>query len=889
MAGSKETPLTRQYNEIKSKYPDSILFFRLGDFYETFGQDAIITAKVCAITLTKRNNGAAGKTELAGFPHHQLDNYLPKLVKAGYRVAVCEQLEDPKKAKGIVKRGVTEIVTPGVALYDKMLDAGRNNFVMSVKLANAQKKKSPTSKVVGVSWLDISTGELFVEETTRTLLKDLVSAISPSEVVVSREELDELMPYFDSASSDETVFTKLESWIFDPVFCSDIIKGHFSARSTKGYGFDESSLVAISLGALLHYIKQLRGEIPSHITDIKIRNSGRVMNLDLATRRNLEITFSNFSGSKEGSLYGHIDKTKTAMGSRLIKGWLSAPLLVVEEIEKRLNLVESIYKDDKLDLRLEGLLNGLCDLERVIARISGGRYIPRDFRAVANCLDILPALVSELPGDIWDETKQWLLGFEALCKKLTDTITDDPPSSIGSGSSIKSGISSELDELKNAKYSAKEWLDSYKEKLRSDSGVGSLKIGQNNVFGYYIEISRIHSDKLDLAQLGLTRRQTLTNAERYISNELSEFEAKTLKAEERISQLEVEILDELASEISAATKKLQRLAHSIAVIDAIRSFAWVARQRGYTRPIINESGILDIKDGRHPVVERILPQGQSFISNDTHLDSKGDRLVVLTGPNMAGKSIYLRQNGLIVLLAQAGCYVPASRAEIGVVDRIFTRVGAQDNLAAGESTFLVEMQETASIMNAATNRSLLLLDEIGRGTATFDGISLAWSIAEHINQKLFARTIFATHYHELSELAELYDGILNKSVEVRETMDSILFTHKVIDGHTDHSFGIHVAKMAGLPHGIISRAKEIMIELESGQSSGDSDVGEIVKRPLKGISKTEESTTGQLSIFTFQDDELRAALKSMNIESMTPIDAFQRLAELISEAKGQYG
>lgn len=883
MAGKKETPLTKQYNEIKSRYPDTILLFRLGDFYETFGQDAVLTAKCCGITLTKRNNGAAGKTELAGFPHHQLDNYLPKLVKAGYRVAVCEQLEDPKKAKGIVKRGVTEVVTPGVALYDKMLDAGRNNFVMCVKNAPLRQKGEPPR--LGCAWLDISTGELYVEEISPALLPELISNANPSELVIDRDELSSIDGRIKSQDLDLSL-TKLESWIFDYDFCMDIIGSHFPGRSTKGYGFEEDSAIVYALGGLLHYIKQLQGEIPPQISGIKYRESGRLMNLDYQTRRNLEITYSNLSGGKEGSLYGHIDETKTAMGSRLLKNWISAPLKDKSSIEDRHNKVESLFKDEKKEIRLESLLSGLCDMERIVARVANGRYIPRDFRSVADCLGILPSIVTELEDDkIWESTLNPLCGYEDLFDYLSTRIADNPPSAIGSGNSIKSGVDEELDDLKNAKYTAKTWLDNYREELRQKTGISTLKTGQNNVFGYYIEIGRTHSDKLDLDKLGLTRKQTLANAERYVSKELAAFEEKLLTAETRIAEIEERILRETGEALTARIQDLQKLSHAIAQIDTLRSFAALARKRGYVKPEIldREERLLEIRNGRHPVVERILPPGQSFTSNDTELDAEKKGIVILTGPNMAGKSIYLRQNGLIVLLAQAGSFVPASKARISVVDRIFTRVGAQDNLAAGESTFLVEMQETASILNSATEYSLLLLDEIGRGTATYDGISLAWAIAEHINQKLKSKAIFATHYHELAELEQIYEGIINRSVEVKEMAGKVLFTHKVVDGHTDHSFGIHVASMAGVPVDVLERAKEIMTGLEAARESGEGAKGKNTIQAT-GIKPT-GAGDGQLAIFTFQDDELRSRLKSLNIEHMTPVDAFRTLAELIDTAK----
>jgi DNA mismatch repair protein MutS len=880
MSAKKETPLTKQYNEIKSKYPESILLFRLGDFYETFGEDAITAAKVCGITLTKRNNGAAGKTELAGFPHHQLDNYLPKLVKAGYRVAVCEQLEDPKKAKGIVKRGVTEIVTPGVALYEKMLDSGKNNFVLCIKIINYQKNNIPD--VVGAAWCDISTGELVVDELPKSEISDTIAAVSPSEILLAKEDYPVLERLLDQHRENGLAITKLDDWLFDSTFGLDIFKEKFPANDTKGYGFERDSPIINALGALLNYIKQLQGELPKHLTDIKRRSSGDFMNLDLATRKNLEITFSNLSGGKEGSLFQELDMTKTAMGSRMLKSWISMPLLEYNAIIQRHDKVESLYRDEKLMVRLESLLDGVCDIERLLSKISRGKFIPRDFSSIRDCLSVLPKIREELiDEDIWRIWVESLLGFEDLNSLLKTAIAEDPPTSLGSGNAIAYGYNEELDGLRELKRNAKQWLDRYRDELREKTGVSTIKIGQNNVFGYYIEISRVHSDKLDLEALGLTRKQTLANAERYISPKLQEFEEKIHGAEENISTLEIEILSQVAVRIVEYIRELHKLAACLAELDTVLSFAGIARKNGYIRPKIieNTTGHIAISGGRHPIVEKLLPAGTGFVSNDLNLSDDEKKLIVLTGPNMSGKSIYLKQNGLIVIMAQAGCFVPATECEMSIVDRVFTRVGAHDNLQTGQSTFLVEMQEAATIMNTATEKSLLLLDEIGRGTATYDGISIAWAIAEHILEKLGSNAIFATHYHELAELEKQYDKAVNMRVEVNDNQGRILFTHRVVPGHSDHSFGVHVAEMAGLPYSIIDRSKEIMEGLET-KSEGDSITAVSAVKP-----KVKKDDPDQLAIFTFQDDELRDKLKAMNIENITPIEAFKRLAELISEAK----
>ncbi|GAB5465459.1 MAG: DNA mismatch repair protein MutS [Candidatus Kapaibacteriales bacterium] len=880
MKPTKQTPLTKQYNEIKEKYPDSVLFFSLGDFYETFGKDAILTAKVCGITLTKRNNGAAGKTELAGFPHHQLDNYLPKMVKAGYRVAVCEQLEDPKKAKGLVKRGVTEIVTPGVALYDKMLDAGRNNFILSIKKGE-QKKGNSSIENLGLAWSDISTGELYFSECRQSSLSDQISQISPSEILISKEDFSDTK-VLDILKKSGIHLTKIEDWHFSPVTGVSTIKGHFQTSGLKGFGIENESASFSALSGLLHYIEQLQGGLPKQYTTIKKRSFSNYMQLDEATRRNLDITYSSYSGSKEGSLFGLIDRCKTAMGSRNLKSWISNPLIKLEPINGRLDGVEELYSDKQRLIRLQSLLSGLCDLERIGARVAGGRFIPRDFRSVAECLYVLPQVVKELQSpSLLLELSSKLESFDDLLDLLDKTISEDPSNSIGDGNSIKRGVNSELDEYLSIKRDAKQWLTDYKEKLKVQTGLSNIKIGSNNVFGYYIEISRVNSDKLDLEALGLNRRQTLANTERYISEELSEFEQKIYSADDEILRIERAILTDLGIELTNWLEKLQKLSHALGKIDTIASFAEISADKGFVRPEINNSKILQIEEGKHPIVDNNLPHGVQFVANDTNLDDEESRFIVLTGPNMSGKSCYLRQNGIIVLLAQSGCFVPAKSASIGLVDRIFTRVGAHDNMLSGESTFLVEMHESATIVNSATDRSLILLDELGRGTSTFDGISIAWSISEYIHNTIGARCIFATHYHELNRLEELYNGISNMSVSVKEIEGKLLFTHKVEAGGTDHSFGIQVASMAGLPYQVIKRSQDILEGLESNSNLDKIDA----KEKVKDIKAEEVNEHGQLAIFTFHDDIIRKKLQNMNVEAMTPIQAFEKLYELVEDSR----
>ena len=879
MKEKQTTPLMKQYTQIKNKYPETILLFRLGDFFETFEDDAVITAKVCGITLTKRNNGGAGDMPLAGFPHHQLDVYLPKLVKAGYRVAVCEQLEDPKSAKGIVKRGVVEVVTPGVALYDKLLDIKVNNYLVTINV----KRHVSGFHDAGAAVLDVSTGEFFAFETTLKQLNEVLEGFAPAEIVINKEHKYEIENVVKKLSFNPSV-TKLEDWIFEEDFGRDLLLRHFNTKNLKGFGIEEMTLGLGAAGAALHYVSETqKGSLP-HIKKISRYNALDYMTLDAATRRNLEITFSFAGDGKEGTLISILDKTVTAMGGRLFKKWITRPLKKLDSIKARLEAVRALIDHHQDRLYLIQRLKEMNDLERLISKVCIGRANPREIVSLRESLKLLP--------DIKEIIKSFNTGslniladkidtLSELVDMLEKALVDDPAIQAGSGNIFRQGYNQQLDEYVDAKYSAHNWLTKYQEKLRSETGISTLKTGFNSVFGYYIEVTKVHSKKVPES---FQRKQTLTNAERYITPELKEFENKILTAEEKLSILETELLTELKNKIAAYTEKIQENARLVAMADCLQSYATASKEFNYVEPEIDDSEVLEIDEGRHPVVEQLLPPGESFNPNSTMLNIDEKQIHIITGPNMAGKSCYLRQVGLIVLLAQIGCFVPAKKARVGIVDRIFTRVGAHDNIVAGESTFLVEMQESANILNNATEKSLILLDEVGRGTATFDGISIAWSIAEFIHNKIGAKTLFATHYHELNDLSERYKRIKNYKVEVIETGQQVIFSHNVKEGASDHSFGIHVAKMAGLPYDVINRADEIMALLEES-SSNDSN-GTTAKPNIASIdTKKNKDETDQLAIFEVRDDNLRERLLEININNLTPVQALQILAEMHQDAK----
>lgn len=861
----QQTPLMAQYFKIKHQHPDTILLFRVGDFFETFEEDAKIASKVLGITLTKRSNGAADDVPLAGFPHHAIDAYLPKLVRAGYRVAVCEQMENPKFAKGIVKREVIEVVTPGVTLSDKLLDHKKNNYVLAVFIKDDK---------AGLSFSDISTGEFYVYETKAEQLSEQIQLINPSEILYQKRDKDLLVKIL-SKINPEIRLTKIEDWIFNFDYTNELLLNHFKTVTLKGFGIERLQNGIVAAGIVLHYLQETQKVNLSHLNKISIYNPSDYMILDYSTKRNLEIITSMQEGTREGSLISILDKTQTAMGGRLLKKWISAPLRDVNAIRQRLNAVENLISEKSLRKELINHLKEIGDLERLISKVCTGRANPREIVAVKTSLRKIPE-VKEILNKFSDNTLkkigESLKDLSQLVEKISEAIIDSPPASLTEGGIIRSGFSPELDELREIAFHGKEWISNLQQKERERTGIPSLKVGFNNVFGYYIDISNAHKSKVPDDYI---RKQTLVNSERYITPELKTFEEKILNAEEKIGELEYQLFNEIRNLVALEAEAIQTNARLIGMLDVFLSFAECAEEYNYVKPEVNDEDEIEILQGRHPVVERILSPGEKFTPNDCKLNNTEQQIILLTGPNMAGKSVYLRQVGLIVLLAQIGSFVPASKAKIGIVDRIFTRVGASDNITAGESTFLVEMQEAANILNNATSKSLVLLDEIGRGTSTFDGISIAWAMTEylHENPSVAAKTLFATHYHELNEMAELFPRIKNYKVEVREYDDKVIFLHRVNPGKADHSYGIQVAMMAGLPVFVTNRAKEILNNLESKELTPY----EVKKERLK---KLKSETDNQISLFEFKDDELRTEIKNLELDTLTPIEALNKLNEL---------
>lgn len=804
-AKEKQTPLMRQYFEIKEQYPEAILLFRVGDFYETFADDAVLVSQKLGITLTKRNNGG-DMTPLAGFPFHALDTYLPRLVRLGYRVAICEQTEDPADAKKagrkVVEREVTEITTPGVTLSENLLDHNRNNYLLSL---------SWSGSVVGVAFADISTGEFALCEMADDELSAFAEGLSPAEILLGKREKERLPSELHSRN-----LTFVDEWVYEEGYGYRELTGHFRTHSLKGFGVEELRAAHPAAGALLHYMKETHRTSLHHIQRIHAYDNQSYMSLDAPTRRNLELTASMQDGEDEGTLVSILDHTCTAMGGRLLRKWIMRPLKKLSAIESRLEAVDLLHQDLSLRQRVREELREVGDLERLISRISTGRTNARDLKQLGRSMEKIPALREELKpveSERVSEIRDRLKEMTDLCRMIDHAIVEEPPAGIRDGEMIREGFNGQLDELKEIARSGKNWITEIRNKLAAETGITSLKIGYNRVFGYYIEVTNTHRDKVPDHFI---RKQTLTNAERYITPELKEVEEKVLTAEDQIKELEGEIFEELRKKAAARSGEIQEIAGAVAELDCLQSFAEVSYRNQYARPVVNESDRLVIRKGRHPVVEQSLPAEEPFIPNDLQLDNRENQILIITGPNMAGKSMILRQTGLIVLMAQIGCFVPAESAEIGIVDKIFTRVGASDNLAAGESTFLVEMNEAANILNNATPRSLILLDEVGRGTSTFDGLSIAWSLAEYLHNQpaVAAKTLFATHYHELNELENLYERIRNYNVQVKEHDGKVIFLRKLVRGGADHSYGIQVAGMAGLPAVVIERAREILTNLE---------------------------------------------------------------------------
>jgi len=869
-ANMQQTPLMAQYFKVKEQHPDTVLLFRVGDFFETFDEDAKLASKVLGITLTKRGTNNGEDIPLAGFPHHAIDTYLPKLVRAGYRVAVCEQMENPKFAKGIVNREVVEVVTPGVAFSDKLLDHKKNNYLLAVCLKE---------EIVGISFCDISTGEFYSFEVPENVFVQQIESINPSEILVQKKDKDKLTAIIHKLNPNIRI-TKVDDWIFSFEYAKDLLIMQFKTVNLKGFGVDLLHAGIISSGVVLNYLQETQKANLSHITKISAYNPSDYMSLDFSTKRNLEITFSMHDGGREGSLIAIMDKTETAMGGRLLKKWISAPLKKLNIIQKRLNGVEELLREGSFRKKIIQHLKEIGDLERLISKVCTGRANPREINAVKTSLKKIPLLKETLLpfySELLVAINSNLAPLDRLVERIERSLVDNPPLSVADGGVMKAGYSPELDELRDISLNGKDWIANLQKSEREKTGISSLKVNYNKVFGYYIDISNTHKDKVPADYI---RKQTLVNSERFITPELKTYEDKILHAEEKIYELESELFNELRLTVAAEAEVIQQNAHYIAILDCLISFAECAEQYGYSKPVLNDNDGIEITEGRHPVVERILPPGEKYTANSCHLNNNDTQIIILTGPNMAGKSVFLRQVGLIILLAQIGSFVPAKKATIGLVDRIFTRVGASDNIAAGESTFLVEMQEAANILNNATSKSLVLLDEIGRGTSTFDGISIAWAITEylHDNPAVAAKTLFATHYHELNEMAEIFPRIKNYKVEVREYDDKVIFLHNVNPGKADHSYGIQVAQMAGLPRFVTNRAKEILENLEGKELTPY----EIKKEKLKKINSEESN---QISLFEFQDDKIRKEIDGIEINNLTPLEALNKLSQLKKQLK----
>ena len=857
-----ETPLMKQYYDIKEKHPDAVLLFRVGDFYETFGEDAIKTAGILGITLTRRANGAASYVELAGFPHHALDTYLPKLVRAGQRVAICEQLEDPKLTKTIVKRGITELVTPGVSINDNILDNRENNFLASVHF---------DKKMAGVAFFDISTGEFLTAQGKFEYIDKLLNSFQPKEVLFQRGRGKEFTEIFGS----KYYTFNLEDWVYTDDAATDRLKRQFETSSLKGFGIQGMQLAIISAGAILHYLDITQHNKLNHVNSLSRIEEDHYVWLDRFTIRNLEL----FSPIQENgkSLIDVIDKTISPMGSRLLKRWMALPLKDIEPINKRLDVVELFLKNPEIKEVIDEHLRQIGDLERLISKVAVGRINPREVVQVKHALNaIIPIkqACAAVENVALNRFSEQLNPCDLIREKIKKEIVSDPPTAINKGRVIASGISQELDDLREIAYSGKDFLAKIQKRESDRCGIPSLKISFNNVFGYYIEVRNTHKDKVPTDWI---RKQTLVSAERYITEELKEYETKILGAEEKIQTLETKIFTDLIFALSEYISAIQLNSNILAQIDCLLSFAVCANSYGYFRPEINDSNTINIKSGRHPVIEHQLPIGESYISNDVLLDQEEQQIIIITGPNMAGKSALLRQTALIVLLAQMGSFVPAECAEIGFVDKIFTRVGASDNISLGESTFMVEMNEAASILNNVSDRSLILFDELGRGTSTYDGISIAWSVVEHLHEhpRTKAKTLFATHYHELNEMEGAFPRVKNFNVSIKEVGNKVIFLRKLVRGGSNHSFGIHVAGMAGMPKSVIKRAEQILVKLESGREKGS------LAKPLGEIREKREGM--QLSFFQLDDPvlkQIRDEIAGLNINNLTPIEALNKLNEI---------
>ena len=863
----KETPLMKQYNEIKRKYPDACLLFRVGDFYETFGEDAIRASKILGIVLTKRGAGSETETALAGFPHHSLNTYLPKLVKAGLRVAICDQLEDPKMTKTIVKRGVTELITPGVSMNDEVLQSKSNNFLASVYFGKKQ---------LGVSFLDVSTGEFLTAQGNEEYIDKLLQNFSPSEILIQKNNRNQFKELFGERFN---VFY-LEDWVYKEDYALETLNNHFQTKSLKGFGIEELLDGIIASGAILFYLSETQHNKVQHITNIQRIAEDAYVWMDRFTIRNLELYHSHSQNAV--TLLDVIDKTLSPMGSRLLKRWLALPLKDIHKIRGRHEVVSYLKENLEILQKTQCQIKQISDLERLISKVATGKISPREVVYLKESLDaIIPikTIALESKQEAVRVIGDSLHSCDLLREKIKTTLNQDAPVAIAKGNAIANGVHVELDELRNIAFSGKEYLEGIERRESELTGISSLKISFNNVFGYYIEVRNTHKDKVPAEWI---RKQTLVNAERYITEELKEYETKILGAEEKIHQIESQLFEQLVSWIATYIKQVQLNANLIGQLDCLISFAQLAIENDYVCPTLDETFELEITNGRHPVIEKQLPVGIPYVPNDVFLDRESQQLIMITGPNMSGKSAILRQTALIVLLAQMGSFVPAEKVRMGIIDKIFTRVGASDNISMGESTFMVEMNETASILNNISDRSLVLLDEIGRGTSTYDGISIAWAIAEFLHENpARPKTLFATHYHELNEMSELLPRIKNYNVSVKELKDTVLFIRKLVAGGSAHSFGIHVAKMAGMPQMVIQKAQKILKKLEKNHS-GESLSG--IKSVKDDSSlKGEQAQQMQLNIFNLDDpllEEIREDIMNLDINTLTPIEALMKLNEL---------
>ena len=855
-----ETPLMKQYNKFKSQHPDAILLFRVGDFYETFGEDAIKASRILGIVLTKRANGSASYIELAGFPHHAIDTYLPKLVRAGLRVAICDQLEDPKLTKTIVKRGVTELVTPGISINDKILDQKENNFLGAIHYSD---------KICGISFLDISTGEYYVAEGNHDYIDKLLQNFKPSEMVIQKSMVHDFKEHF----GEKMLLTTFEDWVFTTDYTYNLLIKHFQTTSLKGFGVENLTLGTIAAGAVLHYLYETQHHKIQHINKLNRIEEEHYVWLDRFTIRNLELIQS--PNENAVTLLQVLDKTLTPMGSRMLRKWMVLPLKESVMIEERLAIVKYLMENESVSANINASIKNMGDIERLVSKIAAGKINPREviqlarsMRSVAELKGICESTAFAPLEKIGEQFNPCL----TMCKRIEKEINEDPPVLVTKGGVFRKGVDDELDELLNLAGNSKQILADIQHRESVNTGISSLKIGFNNVFGYYLEVTNTHKDRVPPEWI---RKQTLTNGERYITQELKELESKILGAEDRIQEIETRLYNNLMVSLLDYIPMIQLDARLIAKVDVLLCFATVSLQNNYVKPIIDDSMMIKIKNGRHPVIEKQLPLGEPYIANDIYLDNDHQQIVIITGPNMSGKSALLRQSALIVLMAQMGCFVPAESAVIGIVDKIFTRVGASDNISTGESTFMVEMNETASILNNISKRSLILLDEIGRGTSTYDGVSIAWSIAEYLHEhkQYRAKVLFATHYHELNDMAELFPRIKNFHVSVKEIDNKILFLRKLEQGGSEHSFGIHVARMAGMPYQVLRRADEILKQLEKSRSGNEG------KR-----RKIEKKDPGYQLSFIALDDPLLLDIKEqiidLDINSLTPVEALMKLNDI---------